>query len=111
VSAPGGQGHEGPFGVPAAGDFHCGRCGTLLDGGTDEPVAARDLRAEVECLRSALQEITKWAEAARGHYGIEECSGPGRPRTEWDEIQDGLRAAALSAREALSGPAPNEDRG
>lgn len=26
-----------------AGDFHCARCGTLLDGGTDEPVAARDL--------------------------------------------------------------------
>jgi hypothetical protein len=70
-----------------------------------------EARAEVERLRSALEEITKWAEAARGHYGIEECSGPGQPRTEWDEVQDGLRAAVLFAREALSGPAPNEDRG
>jgi hypothetical protein len=40
-----------PFGVPEAGDFHCSRCGTLLDGGTDEPVAARELRAERDALR------------------------------------------------------------
>jgi hypothetical protein len=61
----------------------------------------RELEAEVERLREALKEITNWAEAARGHYGIEESSGPGQERTEWDEVQDGLRAAALFAREAL----------
>lgn len=50
----------GPLGLPAAGDFHCGRCGTLLDGGTDEPVAARELRAEVVRLRCALDAIANF---------------------------------------------------
>jgi hypothetical protein len=62
---------------------------------------AKAAEAEVAGLRDALREITNWAEAARGHYGIEECSGPGQERTEWDEVQDGLRASALFAREAL----------
>lgn len=48
------QGSHHPFGVPETGDFHCGRCGTLLDGGTDEPVAARELRAENERLHAML---------------------------------------------------------
>jgi hypothetical protein len=62
---------------------------------------AKAAEREVERLREALKEVTNWAEAARGHYGIEECSGPGQGRTEWDEVQDGLRASALFAREAL----------
>jgi hypothetical protein len=43
----------GPFGVPTAGDFYCGRCGTLLDGGTDEPVTTRDLRAAAKAVIEA----------------------------------------------------------
>lgn len=31
-----------PFGPTSFGDFRCGRCGNLLDGGTDQPVAARE---------------------------------------------------------------------
>jgi len=53
-------------------------------------------------LVEALRELTMWAEAARGHYGIEECSGPGQPSTEWDEVQDGLRSAAMFARAVLA---------
>jgi hypothetical protein len=73
--------------------------GDSFDGTPNSAVAA--VCDEVALLREALREITNWAEAARGHYGIEESSGPGQERTEWDEVQDGLRAAALFAREAL----------
>lgn len=44
--------------TPQAGDFRCGRCGNILDGGTDEPTAARDMRAAVE-------RIADWIERDR----------------------------------------------
>lgn len=61
---------EHPFGVPDAGDFRCGRCGTLLDGGTDEPVAARELRAEVERLRALLHGAVGFIERNPGPYDV-----------------------------------------
>ena len=45
-----------------------------------------------------LEEFCKAAEAARGHYGIEECAGPAQPATEWDEIQERLTALAREGR-------------
>lgn len=57
--------------------------------------------AEVEDLRRALADLVKLAEEARGHYGIEECAGPGKPATNWDDLQDDLRAAAAAGRSVL----------
>lgn len=45
-------------------------------------------------LVDALDEAVALMKAARGHYGIEECAGPGRPATEWDEIQDAMKQFA-----------------
>ena len=59
------------------------------------------LRAKLERYEGALRELLKWAEEARGHYGIEECAGPGQPATEWDAVQDGLQKATCVARAAL----------
>lgn len=83
-----------PFGVPVADDFHCGRCGTLLDGGTDEPVVARELRAEIERLRRIIADLIEGeteAERARLYAlaaivldyldGVREETGV----DEWDE--------------------------
>ena len=54
--------------------IHCGCCGSLLNGGTDEPVAARELRAErdeaiaeVAAMRAQLADIAKTVEAVREH--------------------------------------------
>jgi hypothetical protein len=61
----------------------------------------RDLRERVLVLEEALAILTARAEDVRGHYGIEECAGPGQRATEWDEVQDGLRNAARYARGVL----------
>jgi hypothetical protein len=60
------------------------------------------VEAERDEAERALAEFVSLAEEARGHYGIEECSKPGQPETEWDEIQDGLALAAYRARAALA---------
>lgn len=66
---------EHPFGVPTAvGDFHCGRCGTLLDGGTDEPVAARELRKERDLYRWALNEIATRPTTELNPDGIDQAA-------------------------------------
>jgi len=66
------------------------------------PSPEESLVADNAMLAEALRKLCDWAEAARGHYGIEECGGPGQPRTEWDEVQDGLKDAARYARELVS---------
>lgn len=44
------------------GDFRCGRCGVLMDGGTDEPVAAREYRKAIEEALDIMRrkDITNW---------------------------------------------------
>lgn len=59
-------------------------------------------REEHERVREAAASLASWAEEAGGHHGIEECAGPGQMNTEWDDVQDGLRAAAADVRAALS---------
>lgn len=48
-------------------DFRCGRCGTLLDGGTDEPVAARGLRQALNALQDAVEGYLLWEPGRAGH--------------------------------------------
>ena len=66
---------------------------------------------ENERLREVLLDLVEVAEWARGHYGIEECAGPGQPATNWDDIQDELRRLARQGRAALASdsntPTPN----
>jgi len=99
------QGEDHEAGIEAAHEILYRVYG---DGERTRNTVRRAIAAYLSCCPSpeklveALRELTKWAEAARGHYGIEECSGPGQSGTEWDEVQDGLRAAAMFAREALS---------
>jgi hypothetical protein len=50
-----------------------------------------DLTAPAE-LERAVAEAVAIMRDARGHYGIEETGGPGRPATEWDEIADRMQA-------------------
>lgn len=45
----------------------------------------------VDVLAEALIEAVALMAQARGHYGIEECAGPGQPATEWDEIQQAMK--------------------
>jgi hypothetical protein len=52
-----------------------------------EPNLVREYVPKVE-----VEEAVAIMRDARGHYGIEEASGPGRPATEWDEIADRMKA-------------------
>lgn len=47
--------------------------------------------AERDRAVTALNEAVRIMKDARGHHGIEECSGPGQLATEWDDIQDAMR--------------------
>lgn len=49
------------------------------------------LQEQIIELGVALDEAVALMKQARGHYGIEECAGPGQPDTEWDEIQDDMQ--------------------
>ena len=42
--------------------------------------------------REGIEEAVAIMRDARGHYGIEECGGPGQPATEWDEIADWMQS-------------------
>ena len=79
---------------------------------TDDPVEVMPVAGlpgsnqPEEAFRADVLKLVEWAEEARGHYGIEECSGLGQPGTEWDDIQDGLRNAAADVRGWLADEGP-----
>jgi hypothetical protein len=54
-----------PFGIPQAEDFHCGRCGHLLDGGTDEPVSTRELR---KLAAAVVDAWTRWIDTRSAEW-------------------------------------------
>lgn len=90
----------------------CGKCGDWCELAPDalcvacEEGICREVpvvpRQALDEALEALAGLHTWAVEAGGHYGVEECAGPGQPATGWDEVQDGLQAAAERAREVLS---------
>lgn len=71
-------------------------CANCADKATARVTIEWALEAE-----SLLTQFRNIANEAQGHYGIEECAGPGQPATEWDMVQDRLAQLAREATNLL----------
>jgi len=81
-------------------DLHQGAV-SLAEGSL--PLDLQAAALEIEELRGGIRRAVRLMDDARGHYGIEETAGPGKPATEWDEVQHAMHLFAYEWRDRSGG--------